>query len=107
MRRRTFVRSAVAAATALSLPRRQALAALINSSGRQSQDIDAVTGDGQQVTLSARSVADLKAKLRGRLLLASDAGYDSARMILNPSFDKRPALIVQPTGVADVRSAVD
>jgi FAD/FMN-containing dehydrogenase len=28
-------------------------------------------------------------------------------MILNPSFDKRPALIVQPTGTADIRTAVN
>ena len=39
--------------------------------------------------------------------MAGDDGYDGARQILNPSFDKRPALIAQVTGTADVRTAVD
>ena len=33
-------------------------------------------------------------------------GYDVARRVLNPSIDKHPALIVQPSGAADVSSAV-
>ena len=41
------------------------------------------------------------------MLLAGDDGYDRARQILNPSFDKRPALIAQVTGTADIRTAVD
>jgi hypothetical protein len=49
----------------------------------------------------------MAARLRGRVLLANDEGYDEARRILNPTFDKRPALIVQPTGTADVRTAVE
>ncbi|MFZ2507953.1 MAG: FAD-binding oxidoreductase, partial [Steroidobacteraceae bacterium] len=43
---------------------------------------------------------------RGALLLAGDPGYDEARRVLNESIDRRPALVVQPTGVADVRNAV-
>jgi len=59
------------------------------------------------VTLRGRDIGELAGRLHGRLLLAGDEGYDAARHILNPSFDKHPALIVQPTGTADVRSAVD
>jgi FAD/FMN-containing dehydrogenase len=40
-------------------------------------------------------------------LLAGDEGYDTARHVLNPSFDKHPALIAQVTGPTDVRHAVD
>jgi len=69
-------------------------------------DVDAVTGDGRSVTLTTAMLGELRAQLRGRLLLAGDAGYDEARRILSPSFDKRPALIVQPSGTADVRTAV-
>ncbi len=107
MRRRVFLRSAVAAATVMSLPRRPLAAAVLRSSQPQLPDIDAVTGDGQQVTLRGRDIADLRARLRGRLLLARDQGYDDARRILNASFDKHPALIVQPSGVADIRAAVN
>jgi FAD/FMN-containing dehydrogenase len=107
MRRRVFIHSAVATAAALSLPRREAFGAVFAPASRRPQDLDAVTGDGERVTLTAQALADLKARLRGRLLLAGNEGYDQARRILNPSFDKFPALIVQPTGVADIRTAVD
>jgi len=107
MRRRTFIQSAVATAAAASLPRRQLFAAVLTPRSRWLADVDAVTGDGKTVTLTTASLADLKAQLRGRLLLANDDGYDRARQILNPSFDKRPALIIQPTGVADIRTAVN
>ncbi len=107
MQRRTFVRSTLAAAAALSIPRRDAFASIFQAAPRLPQDVNAVTGDGEQVTLSGRAIADLRARLRGRVLLAGNEGYDQARRILNPSFDKRPALIVQPTGTADIRTAVD
>ena len=108
MRRRTFIRSAVLTTTALSIPRRDVFASAFRPlTGRNLQDLEAVTGDGARVTLSAQSIADLKAKLRGRLLLAGNEGYDQARRILVPTFDKYPALIVQPTGVADIRTAVN
>ncbi|HSJ13816.1 MAG TPA: FAD-binding oxidoreductase, partial [Longimicrobiales bacterium] len=111
MKRRTFVRSAVATA-AVMLPGRPLLGDLLPGytslvvGHRQWRDVEAVTGDGKPVTLSDAAIAALRTRLRGAVLLAGEDGYDSARMILNPSFDKRPALIVQPTGVADVRTAV-
>lgn len=57
-------------------------------------------------TLKGAALRELKGSLRGRLLLAKSEGYDQARQVLNPSIDKRPALIVQPTGIADVENAV-
>jgi hypothetical protein len=89
------------------VPRRDAFAALFGDAPRHPQDVEAVTGDGARVMLSGRALADLRGALRGRLLLAGQDGYDEARRILNPSFDKYPALVVQPTGVADIRMAVD
>jgi FAD/FMN-containing dehydrogenase len=105
MRRRAFLQSAAAAAVAFSLPPPPLYASV--TSRRRFRSVEAVTGDGRTVTLGDGALADLGASLRGRLLLASDDGYESARMILNPSFDKRPALIVQPTGVADIRTAIE
>ncbi|MGH7127238.1 MAG: FAD-binding oxidoreductase, partial [Planctomycetaceae bacterium] len=102
------MQSAFAAAAAASFPGQQAFAGtMFRQAPRTPQELQAVTGDGRSVTLTSRSLADLKARLRGRLLLASDDGYDDARRILNPSFDKRPALIAQVTGTADIRTAVD
>lgn len=51
-------------------------------------------------------VAAFRAKLRGRLLARGDEGYDTPRTLWNGMIDKRPALIVQPTGAADVADAV-
>lgn len=107
MKRRTFVRSTLAAAAAVSIPRKKSFASLFQEAPQVPPDVDAVTGAGGQVTLQGSDIADLSARLRGRLLLAGDDGYDQARQILNPSFDKHPALIAQVTGTADIRTAVD
>ena len=106
MRRRTFVRSSLAAAAGLTLPR-PALGAWHVRPGPRVPDVEAVTGDGRAVTLGGSDISDLASALRGRVLLAGEAGYDDARRILNPSFDKYPALITQVTGAADVATAVD
>ena len=107
MQRRTFFRSTIATAAALSIPRNSYVLAEALQQSQQLRDVDAVTGNGEQVTLSGKGIGDLRAQLRGRVLLSGSEGYDQARMVLNPSFDKRPALIVQPTGVADIRAAVN
>lgn len=51
-------------------------------------------------------VAALRGKMRGAVLEPGDSGYDEARTIWNGMVDRRPALIVQCAGVADVVSAV-
>jgi FAD/FMN-containing dehydrogenase len=108
MKRRAFVRSTLAAAVGASFGGKPSpLFARYQAASQDPRDLDAITGDGGQVTLRGKAIAELKDRLRGRLLLARDDGYDEARMILNPSFDKRPALIAQVTGTADVRSAVE
>ena len=112
MKRRTFLRSSLGAAAAASLPFAERLeAAFVEGAYRPASvvqaDLQAITGDGREITLTSDAVADLAARLNGRVLVAGDDGYDGARMILNPSFDKRPALIAQVTGTADVRAAVD
>jgi FAD/FMN-containing dehydrogenase len=107
MKRRSFIRSTLAAAAATAIPARQSLAALYHDAPRDPGDVSAVTGAGEKITLKGSDIADLSSRLRGRLLLSGDEGYEKARHILNPSFDKRPALIAQVTGAADVRTAVD
>lgn len=108
MDRRGFLGSSLSAAVAASFPGAQALAAsLLHTPTSISADIDAVTGDGAEVTLPRAVVQELSDSLRGRLLLPGHAGYDEARWLLKTEYDKRPALIVQPTGAADVQNAVD
>ena len=104
MDRRHFLASSIAAALAASLPVARLLAA-----GRGvpvGADVAAVTGSGGAISLEKAALQELRDSLRGALLLAGDEGYDQARRVLNESIDKHPALIVQPTGVADIQNAV-
>jgi FAD/FMN-containing dehydrogenase len=104
MDRRRFVQSTLAAAVAASLvPHRSLLAALT----RIDADVNAVTGDGAEVTLKRAAVQDFADSLRGRLLLPGSEAYDDARRVLNAEIDKYPALIAQCEGAADVAAAID
>ena len=47
-----------------------------------------------------------KARLRGELLQANDAGYETARQVYNGMIDRHPRLIVRCANVADVIAAV-
>jgi len=47
------------------------------------------------------------ATLRGAALQPGDGGYDQAREVRNGLIDRRPGLIVQPSGAADVIAAVN
>jgi len=51
-------------------------------------------------------VKEFKESLRGGLLTPDSAGYDKGRTIWNAMIDKRPAIIVQCAGVADVIRAL-
>jgi len=51
-------------------------------------------------------IAGLRSSLRGDVLSADDTGFDAARRVWNAMIDRRPAIIVQPRGVADVIAAV-
>ncbi len=107
MNRRRFVQSSLAAAVAASLPASQGLAAILSGSMGVDADINAITGDGAEVTLKQAAVKELGESLRGNLLLPGHEVYEEARRVLNASINKRPALIVQCMGVADVKNAVD
>jgi FAD/FMN-containing dehydrogenase len=107
MNRRRFVQTSLAAAITASLPVSQGFTEILSASMKVDADINAVTGDGAEVTLKKAAVQELGDSLQGNLLLPGHEAYEQARRVLNPSFDKRPALIAQVTGTADVRMAVD
>ena len=50
---------------------------------------------------------ELRAGLRGPLILPADPGYDDARRLFNAMIDRRPAAIAQCLGTADVVHAVN
>jgi FAD/FMN-containing dehydrogenase len=102
MNRRHFLQSAVTAGVASALPLRMTLAQMTEVTG----DVAAVTGGGAGISIEQAAVRELSDSLRGNLLLPGNAGYEVARRVLNKSIDRNPALIVQPTGVADIQNAV-
>jgi FAD/FMN-containing dehydrogenase len=60
-----------------------------------------------EAALDPEALQAFIAGVRGRVLQAGDDGYDDARAIWNGLIDRRPALIVQCTGAADVVDAVN
>ncbi len=103
MDRRGFLGVSVAATVSSLLPFGTAFADVTPAAG----DLQAITLDGTPAALASGDLQQLKSSLRGTLLLPGEPGYDQSRRVLNAAVDRRPALVVQPSGAADVRTAVD
>jgi FAD/FMN-containing dehydrogenase len=61
---------------------------------------------GQPGSLDAAALAAFRETFRGEVVLPGDPGYDAARIVWNGAIDRHPAIVVRPTGAADVISAV-
>lgn len=72
----------------------------------QMSGIRVKTLDGGTTSLDDATVARLRARVRGAVLLPADPAYAQARAIWNGMIDRRPALIVKCTGTADVLETV-
>jgi FAD/FMN-containing dehydrogenase len=68
--------------------------------------VHVATPAGESIEISTDVVEGLRAGLRGPLLLPDEPGYDEARTVWNAMIDKRPGLIVQCAGAADVLQAI-
>jgi len=102
MFRRTFCRSAVAAAIATALP------ACSSRTTDVGGTIPAVTSSGAEVSIESAAVTELAESLQGQLFLQGDEGYAAAKTVWNGMFDdKQPAMVVQCGAVDDVVSAVN
>ncbi len=58
------------------------------------------------VSAVSAAVAELHSTFAGHLLQPTDAGYEDTRRVHNGLIDKRPALIAQCRGIADIVDAV-
>ncbi len=56
--------------------------------------------------LDIEALSDLKAAVKGEVILPGDKAYESARHLWNARVDKRPAIVVRPIEPMDVASAV-
>jgi FAD/FMN-containing dehydrogenase len=59
------------------------------------------------MTEISSTTLQLGSEFRGTIITPEDPAYDDARAIYNGSIDRRPALILRPTGAADVMDAVN
>jgi FAD/FMN-containing dehydrogenase len=64
------------------------------------------TTQQRSTALGAATLAELAQSVRGELLTPDNDQYDDARSIWNAAHDRRPALIMRCTGVADVIKGV-
>jgi FAD/FMN-containing dehydrogenase len=69
--------------------------------------IPSTLSDELSPTLQIRAIDDLKSKLRGPLIFASDPGYEESRTVWNGMIDRRPAMVVKCLGVNDVVACVN
>jgi FAD/FMN-containing dehydrogenase len=102
MKRRSFCTSALVTLSAAGL-RVSRLFAAAGPAG----EIQAAGTAGQQVTLAPAEIDDLRAGLKGQLLLADQEGYETARKVWNGAFDRKPALIARCAGKDDVARCVN
>ena len=58
------------------------------------------------MTVGPGDLGKLADRFAGEIVLPDDSGYDAARAVWNSMIDRRPALIVRPTGTDDVVAAL-
>jgi FAD/FMN-containing dehydrogenase len=56
--------------------------------------------------MSAVSIAQLRAGVRGRVIGPDYAGYDEMRIVVSGEYDRRPSAIVRPTDADEVALVV-
>src|SRR5262245_26716122 len=78
---------------------------MVSDRRRQPVTTPTLTGTGGRI-LAVEEVQGLLSGLRGPVLSPGELGYDDARTVQNGLIDRRPALVVRPTGAADVMHTV-
>lgn len=93
--RRQFVQQAALAAAALH----RRIPSLLK---------DIAAGPGQNpAPVDAAAIRKLVSGISGRVITPGAAEYESARLVFNRAFDRRPAVIVRCAGQSDVARALD
>jgi len=57
--------------------------------------------------VSAPTIDELRAQVRGSVVTPEDEGYDEARAVYNAMIDRHPAVVVRAANVGDVMAAVN
>jgi FAD/FMN-containing dehydrogenase len=62
---------------------------------------------GEPAELSSKTLESFAGQFRGALIREKDQGYEQARRVWNGLIDKRPAMVAQCSGVADVVAGIN
>ncbi len=73
----------------------------------EEKDIAALSVDGRPIALRPHDIEAFRGSLRGSLVRAGDPTYEDSRKLWNGMIDQKPALVVRPTGTADVVECVN
>lgn len=104
MHRRTFCKSAIAAAVTSGL----SACGARQQAANPGSTISAMSMTGDELAIETAAVEEFRGSLAGNLFLQGDDGYDSARQVWNGMFDhKRPALVAHCVSADDVVAAVN
>jgi FAD/FMN-containing dehydrogenase len=102
-----MLRAHVQAVAMLADPGRLTAPETATRQQRRSYSMADIRSAPRATMLAPDAVDALRAQLRGPLLQPGDDGYDAARSVWNAMIDRRPALVAQPRGAADVIAAVN
>jgi hypothetical protein len=62
---------------------------------------------GELAELSSKTLESFASRFRGALIRENDQGYGQARRVWNGLIHKRPAMVAQCSGVADVVAGIN
>ena len=96
--RRQFLQQTTLGAAALCWPRNKVIAAATRAFEGRVQDV---------TPPDAASIRRFVSEITGHVITPDAAGYESARLVFNRAFDRRPALIVHCASMSDIARALD
>jgi FAD/FMN-containing dehydrogenase len=96
--RRQFIQRGAFAAAALCADRIKAIADVSQPSEASEQDLN---------SLDPAAIRRLGSQISGLIITPESTEYESARMVFNRAFDRRPALIVRCAEASDVARTLD
>ncbi|ELZ82254.1 FAD linked oxidase [Haloferax larsenii JCM 13917] len=79
----------------------------VGSNGGTATQTTIATRGGSKTTIPEEAVDAFDERVQGRLLVPTDPEFEAATRLWNGMIEKSPALVVQPTGTADVADAVN
>jgi hypothetical protein len=107
VKRREVCKAALAGWALTALPAVGVRSSRAAAPGGEFTDTPGVKPSGEPTLIPAAAVKDFAGRLHGRLVTANDADYDRVRRIWNRIIDRRPALIAQCSGAADITRCIE